>query len=552
LNQFAYKLEGFNDDWVDAGTRRSATYTNLAPGEYTFRVKAANSDGVWNEEGTTLTIIVEPPLWGTWWFRLLGLGLLGSLVFGVYRLRTRQLEDRARHLEAVVGRRTSELKESNYQLVQSQTIVEAINRETSFSRLLTKILEEARVIAGVEKATALVYSHEEDRFYVRASSGWDVEAMKGIRLTRREARDRYVRQAEEVADDIFVAKNVSEREGSREMAEFGQVASFLVLRVEVEGDTAGYLVFDNLTNPDAFDQRDVDLLVRLREHIQSAFIKTRILEDLQATLSDLQSTQDRLVQSEKMASLGQLTAGIAHEIRNPLNFVNNFSEVTQELVSDVAEEIRERRDELPADLAADLESVFESLEMNARKIGEHGRRAEGIVRNMLEHSKTGEGQRSSVDLNELLGEYVTLAEHSLKAQEVEVEIQVHRDFDDPVGRVDIVPQDMGRVFMNLITNAFDALREQGSDNPEPAVRVSTAMAEDSKSVEIRIADNGPGIPEKVRTKIFEPFFTTKPTGSGTGLGLSMSYDIVTKGHGGSLEVESEPGKGATFIVRLPA
>ncbi|MGD8415036.1 MAG: two-component regulator propeller domain-containing protein, partial [Candidatus Latescibacterota bacterium] len=393
-NEFAYMLDGHDDDWIYVGDSRTAKFTNLSPGDYTFRVKAANSDGIWNEEGTSIRVVITPPFWATWWFRIIGMLAFAGVVYGGYRLRTRQLESRARALESQVNERTAALKASNLQLEQSATIVEAINQETSFSRLLTKILEEARVIPGVEKATALVYDQREDRFYVRASSGWDVEKMKDIRLSRREARDRYVRQAEEVADDIFVAKNVAEREGSELMADFGKVASFLVLRVEVEGDTAGYLVFDNLSDPDAFDQRDVELLERLREHIQSAFIKTRILEDLQSTLSNLQSTQDRLLQTEKMASLGQLTAGIAHEIRNPLNFVNNFSEVTKEVVSDVAAEVSKRRNELPPDLAEELDAAFESLKINASKIAEHGHRAEGIVHNMLEHSKVGEGVRT--------------------------------------------------------------------------------------------------------------------------------------------------------------
>jgi len=324
--------------------------------------------------------------------------------------------------------------------------------------LLTKILDEARVIPGVEKATAFVYSQEDDRFYVRASSGWDVEAMKSIQLTRREARDRYVRQAEEVADHIFVAKNVAEREGANQMAEFGRVASFLVLRIEGEGDTAGYLVFDNMTNPDAFDQRDVDLLVRLREHIQSAFIKTNILEDLQTTLTDLQSTQDRLVQSEKMASLGQLTAGIAHEIKNPLNFVNNFSEVTTELAGELAAEIAKVKDKLPPENLAEVESILESLTLNAGKIGDYGKRADGIVQNMLEHSNVGEGQRTPTLLNGLLDEYVTLASHGFRAKESEFEIHIEKNYDEEVGHVDLVPQDMGRVFMNLLGNAYDALK----------------------------------------------------------------------------------------------
>ncbi|HEY5564482.1 MAG TPA: two-component regulator propeller domain-containing protein, partial [Rhodothermia bacterium] len=473
-NEYAYKLDWFNDDWVYVGGQRSASFTNLAPGEYTFRVKAANSDGVWNEEGASIRLIVEPPFWATWWFRVLAFLGIGGIAYTGYRARIDQINRRARELESEVDRRTQELKASNTQLEQSHTIVQAINQETSFRRLLTKILEESRVIPGVEKATALVHMPEDDRFHVRASSGWDVEAMKSIRLTASEAHRRYVEQAERVAENVYVAKDVGKRAGTEQMAEFGQVASFLVLRIRVEENVVAYLVFDNLQDEDAFDQRDIELLERLRDHITSAFIKTRILDDLQTTLSSLQSTQDRLIQSEKMASLGHLTAGIAHEIKNPLNFVNNFSDVTAEVAGEMAEELARRRDEMPADLAADLESMIESLTRNARKIAEHGKRADAIVQNMLEHSKVGEGERTPTNLNELLGEYVTLAVHGLEARSGGFKVDVRREFDDAVGHVDLVPQDMGRVFMNLLSNAFDALKEHGASGKAPSVSVSTA------------------------------------------------------------------------------
>jgi signal transduction histidine kinase len=391
-------------------------------------------------------------------------------------------------------------------------------------------------------------------FHVRASSGWDVAAMQDIRLTPIEAKARYTMDADEVSSDIFVVKNASEREGAKQMAEFGQVASFVVLRIHLDGEIAGYLVFDNLSDPEAFDKSDIELLERLREHIQSAFIKTRILEDLQQTLDNLRSTQDRLVQTEKMASLGQLTAGIAHEIKNPLNFVNNFSDITAEVADELSAEFESVRGGLPEAKVAEIEDLLESLRTNARKIAEHGKRADGIVKSMLEHSRSSEGERVPTDLNGLLEEYLVLAHHAQRAEDGAVDIHVERDLDDSIGKVSVVPQEMGRVFINLIGNAFDALKESGIGNQEsdkpPTITVSTSNSKDA--VEIRIADNGPGIPPEVKSKIFEPFFTTKPTGSGTGLGLSMSYDIVTKGHGGQLEVESELGEGATFIVRLPA
>jgi len=400
--------------------------------------------------------------------------------------------------------------------------------------------------------------------------------MEHIRLTLAEASARYVDHSTELAPDIFVAKNVGELAGRDQMAEFGDVASFLVLRVTVESQIAGYLVFDNLTDSDAFDIKDVALLERLKEHIQSAFIKTRLLEglrdqndqisaqraELQRTLDSLRATQDRLVQSEKMASLGQLTAGIAHEIKNPLNFVNNFSEMSAELTDELFEEVRAHRDKLPKEFVDELEGILKSLKINAQKISEHGKRADSIVQSMLQHSRGGEAERQRVDINELLDEYVNLAYHGMRARVPDFNTSIEKEYDESVGEVEVIPQDIGRVFLNLLSNAFDALEEEGGGRREegedgPTVTVSTLRVSGSaggfgNGVEIRISDNGPGIPDDIKSKIFEPFFTTKPTGSGTGLGLSMSYDIVTKGHGGELDVVSSPGEGATFIVRLPA
>jgi C4-dicarboxylate-specific signal transduction histidine kinase len=258
--------------------------------------------------------------------------------------------------------------------------------------------------------------------------------------------------------------------------------------------------------------------------------------ELQKTHAHLKATQAQLVQSEKMASLGALTAGIAHEIKNPLNFITNFAEVNQEL----AEELREALAN-----GEDPGEIIDDLERNAEIINQHGKRADGIVSAMMQHASGGTGKREPTDVNALLEEYVNLAYHGKRAQKEGFTCEIERDYDEAVGSVEVIPQDMGRVFLNLLSNAFDAV----SDQDQPTVSVQTRQTE--KAIEIRVTDNGPGIPKDVQEKIFEPFFTTKPTGSGTGLGLSLSYDIVTQGHGGTLTVESEEGKGATFVVSLP-
>ncbi|MBO0935573.1 histidine kinase [Fibrella sp. HMF5335] len=278
-------------------------------------------------------------------------------------------------------------------------------------------------------------------------------------------------------------------------------------------------------------------------------------EALQATLNELQATQDQLVQREKLASLGELTAGIAHEIQNPLNFVNNFSEVSTELVKELAEEREKgaaRDTELEAEILADL---IQNLE----KIGHHGQRASAIVRNMLQHSRTSTGQRELTDLNALADEYLRLSYHGLRAKDKTFNASFVADLDPDVAPISVVAQDIGRVLLNLFNNAFYAVQQRQKQEREtgtlagyayrPAVKVSTKQT--PVGVEIRVADNGIGIPDELEGKIFQPFFTTKPSGSGTGLGLSLSYDIITKGHGGSLEVQSEEGKGTTFVILLP-
>ena len=547
-NQYAYMLEGFDEDWIPAGSQRTATYTNLDPKRYVFRVKAANSDGIWNEEGASVVLIIAPPFWQTWWFRILAVLAVLGLAAAVYRARVRQIQSRNRELELQVSQRTVELSSKNEQLEKSHAIIAAINTETEFESLLTAVLEQTRVIPGVEKASALVYDEEMDAFSFKASLGWDLLQLGPIHLTPDEAHARYVERAEEVAEDIFLERDVAELPGSEMLRKLEAPASLLVVRIRSGEHVDGYLVFDNMHRRDAFDQQDLNLLIALREHIRSAFIKTRLLSDLQRSLEHLKTTQAQLVQSEKLASLGQLTAGIAHEIKNPLNFINNFAALCAELADEIEEEIRNRG-------AADdnLGAVLQDLRLNAAKIQEHGRRADGIVRSMLEHSRGKSGERQNVDVNGLLDEYVNLAFHGLRAQKSDFNVSIDRKFDASIGRMDVIPQELGRVFINLLNNAFYAVHERATSSNgtyEPRVSVSSRRLNDL--VEIRIADNGPGIPARLRERIFEPFFTTKPTGEGTGLGLSLSYDIITKGHNGRLDLSSAEGEGTEFVITIPA
>ncbi|MEZ5196794.1 MAG: ATP-binding protein [Bacteroidales bacterium] len=277
-------------------------------------------------------------------------------------------------------------------------------------------------------------------------------------------------------------------------------------------------------------------------------------KEIEKAYHELKTTQSQLIQAEKMASLGELTAGIAHEIQNPLNFVNNFSEVNLELIGEAEQEFDEGNQ-------AVVKLILNDIRENEKKISHHGKRADDIVKGMLQHSRTSSGQKEPTDLNTLADEYLRLAYHGLRAKDKSFNADFKLEADENLPKVNAVPQDIGRVLLNLINNAFHAVQERNlsgfqnltglsdQENYKPTVIVSTKNLGDQ--IKIRVKDNGGGIPEEIKDKIFQPFFTTKPAGEGTGLGLSMSYDIITKGHGGQIKMETKEGEGTTFIILLP-
>jgi two-component system, NtrC family, sensor kinase len=281
---------------------------------------------------------------------------------------------------------------------------------------------------------------------------------------------------------------------------------------------------------------------------QNILLETQVNErtsELNQSLTHLKQTQTQLIQSEKMASLGELTAGIAHEIQNPLNFVNNFSELNTELVDEIKQEIEK------GDLA-EIKAIAVDIEDNSKKINMHGKRADAIVKGMLQHSQSGSGVKEATNINALADEYLRLSYHGLRSKDKNFNADLVTNFDKKLPEVNVIPQDIGRVMLNLFNNAFYAVNQKSKmtgDNYKPEVSVSTSTA--NGHVVIRVKDNGIGIPDAIKEKIMQPFFTTKPTGDGTGLGLSLTYDMVVKGHGGTIYVNSEEGRGSEFIINLP-
>jgi signal transduction histidine kinase len=339
--------------------------------------------------------------------------------------------------------------------------------------------------------------------------------------------------------------------------ELGGIRTLLVVPMLKDDKTFGTIgIYRQEVRP--FTDKQVELVSNFAAQAAIAIENTRLLnelrqrtDDLSKSLDDLRTAQDRLVQTQKLASLGQLTAGIAHEIKNPLNFVNNFSGVSVELIDELQEAVKQGS--FDEKTLAEVAELTGTLRDNLDKIVQHGKRADSIVKNMLLHSREGSGERRAVDVNALVEESLNLAYHGARAEKQGFNVNLERSFDNQAGEIDAYPQEITRVLLNLIANGFyAATKRQGQESGngfEPTICAATKSLGDR--VEIRIRDNGIGISPEVREKMFNPFFTTKPAGEGTGLGLSISHDIIVKQHSGAIEVDTEPGAFTEFRVILP-
>jgi histidine kinase len=436
----------------------------------------------------------------------------------------------------------------------SQTLASQVKYDDVLKNLMHIIIENA----GAERGCLMLYKGDQLCIEAVGNSGSDgIDIFPSIPYEESDLVPKsainYCRRAEEML--VVNDAGNEERFSTDKYISQNNTLSVLCLPITAVGKIIGFLYLENNLLKGTFNADRIEMLRMLSGQIGISIENSLLYENLEEkvqertreitkTLSELKAAQTQLIQSEKMASLGELTAGIAHEIQNPLNFVNNFSEISNELLHEMKEELATGNLQPATELADD---VIQNLE----KINNHGKRAADIVKGMLQHSRTGSGQKEPTDINALADEYLRLAYHGLKAKDKSFNADFKTEFDPSLPKINVIPQDIGRVLLNLINNAFYAVSERskkGEGEYKPTVLVSTAKVGDK--LKIKVADNGPGIPSEIKDKIFQPFFTTKPTGSGTGLGLSLSYDIV-KAHGGHIIVESGTGEGTEFIVELP-
>ena len=447
--------------------------------------------------------------------------------------------------------RTNELGRSVEELRALGEVSQAVNSTLELETVLSTIVANAVQLSGTDAGAIYVFNDQQREFRLRATYGMDRELIEALTQQHIGMDERNVVTVFAEREPIQIA-DLKERVPSAVneiimRAGFRAVLVTPLLRGE---DIVGLLVVRRRT-AGAFPQNIVNLIKTFGAQSAVAIENARLFKNVEASLEDLRTTQDRLVQTQKLASLGQLTAGIAHEIKNPLNFVNNFSSVSVELIDELREALGGAH--LDSKLRTEISEIADTLQGNLDKVVQHGKRADAIVKNMLLHSRQGSGEHRPVDINALVDESLNLAYHGARAEKQGFNITLERSFDPAAGEVDLFPQEITRALLNLISNGFYAATKRKSEanggNYEPTLAATTKNLGDN--VEIRIRDNGTGIRPEVREKLFNPFFTTKPAGEGTGLGLSISHDIIVKQHGGSIEVDTQPGEFTEFRIVLP-
>ncbi|MBE0643204.1 MAG: hypothetical protein IH600_03925, partial [Bacteroidetes bacterium] len=561
LIQYRWKLAGLQDAWSDWSPNRSADFPALSEGSYTFHVQARRPDGMLSDP-VSIDFRIQPPGQRSWWayglYFIFGIGIFVL----VLRYRTRTLEERSRNLESTVRERTEELR-SQSEKIRSQaeeletldSIVRTVNKEVKLTDLLRALLQQTLLLfPHVDVASYFQRNGEDGLFRLVATVGFPLEQIETHAFSLAELIDDPSNSIQSIQDGVYVLRGLEKHWNLHAESLVMKQKAFMGMSDMQHGMLRGFLVLGS-ERTQHFSADDLRRLLRLREHVSSAVAKAVAIRELESKNSQLdqsnkqlRETQQQLIVHEKLAALGELTAGIAHEIQNPLNFVNNFSSLSLELLDELEEELSHTA---PSDNGSML-NLIATVRGNCERIREHGMRATSIVSAMLMHTRKGSARSEAIPFNEFLDQFVMLSYHGMRMLHPQYELKLHTEYDRSIDAVQLSPQEMSRVIVNICNNAWEAaIARIGTNDGEEYPEVTVRSVNAGNMIRICVRDNGVGIPHELQGKIFEPFFTTKRSGNNAGLGLSMSYEIITQMHKGTLSVDSEQDRYTEFIIELP-
>lgn len=551
-NEFRIFLEGYDHVWWEWAKDTKHNYTNLAPGDYVFRVKARNLYGELSDEASLAFTILAP------WYatRVAYAGYLifaVLLVYAIIRYRTRKISQHARELEKIVEQRTIQIQAQKENVEQLSRMGRDITASLSIENIISTVYANINTLMDAPVFGIGLYNSGENALDFPSTIEND-QPLEPFSLSLSDENHPAVRCfnfREEVtinncqADHtVCIGKQVHSRRHE-------QPGSVMYLPLWNKEKIIGVITTQSYSK-NAYSDYQVNMLRNLATYSAIALENAESYRKLSDLLEELKATQNKLVTQSKLAALGSLTAGIAHEIKNPLNFINNFASIVTDRLEELQEQLDLEKSNPGSGVVPEMENLLNNLKQCAGKILDHGKRADSIVRNMLQHSQTGSGQRESCDINAMLEDAINLTYHGLHARNMRFDLTVERSFDQSIGLIKVIPQEISRAFLNIIGNGcYEAYRKLMESEGPFTPQLSVVTQKTGKQVKISIRDNGNGIPEKFRSRIFTPFFTTKPAGEGTGLGLSIAWDIIVHQHRGQISFETEEGRYTEFIILLP-
>ncbi|MGE5340487.1 MAG: two-component regulator propeller domain-containing protein [Candidatus Omnitrophota bacterium] len=550
-NIYKYQLKGYDNEWLTTNSKiRRATYTNLKPGNYTFMVRGANKDWKWNEVYTSIDIKILPSFWNSWGAYLLYFSILFSLaLWFIWSQHTKVSREKelSNELDQKVRERTRELNLKNEALEKINLIVKSINTETELQKLLNTILKETKIIRGVDRAGVLIWDSEKSMFYFKTVTGWDFQKMSAFTMTSKEVEERYLKESDEIYEDIFVAKNVVERRMSDHFAK-GNVElakSMLIAQIRLDNITQAYFIFYNMTDENAFDDQDILLLKNLKEHFVTAFHKAMLIARLEESYQKLKNAQDQLIHAEKMASLGTLLAGVAHELNNPATAIMLNSEFFSKAWQDVVSFMDQYKPKNENPLIANIPFNEAKAGIDQLIVGllDGSRRIKNMVNELKYFSSKDDGYKMEpVHINKIIESAVNLTHNSIRKSTQRFSLELGDYIPELQGNF----QRLVQVFINLIQNACQALPDDSK-----GISISTSYNKQSNEIRVRVKDEGEGIEEQNLNHVMDPFFTTKRNIGGTGLGLAICHKIICDEHQGKMKFTSTPGKGTKVSIHLP-